>query len=62
MDGSLRVDGVRFEALIEEFAAETLRVTDRHVRFAENCHLLPKSAPHLSNKLHGISALQSRIC
>ena len=29
MDGSLRFDGMRFEALIEEFAAETLRVTDR---------------------------------
>jgi len=50
MVGSLRVDGVRFEALIEEFAAETLRVTDSYIRFAENCYVLPKTVPHLSNK------------
>jgi len=50
MDGSLRVDGVRFEALIEEFATETRRVNDRYIRFAENCYFLPKTVPHLSNK------------
>jgi len=60
MDGSLRVNGVRSETLIEKFGAETLRVTDRYIRFAENCWVLPKSVPHLSNKLHEISALESR--
>jgi hypothetical protein len=36
MEGSLRVDGVGFKALIEDFGAETLRATDRYIRFVES--------------------------